>query len=55
MKDEEKIRIGHDAPRLRRVSGPTAASAVKDRVTGRKPLAALYTSRSCCRRPGNPG
>ena len=38
--------IGHDALFLRNVKGLTTVFAVKDRVTGHNPLAALYTSRS---------
>ena len=38
--------IGHDALFLRNVTGLTTVFAVKDRVTGHNPMAALYTSRS---------
>jgi uncharacterized metal-binding protein len=38
--------IGHDALFLRNVNGLTTVFAVKDRVTGHNPMAALYTSRS---------
>ncbi len=46
--------IGHDALFLRNVEGLTTVFAVKDRVTGHNPMAALYTSRSYYRRLGNP-
>jgi uncharacterized metal-binding protein len=42
--------VGHDALFLQHVQGPTSVFAVKDRVTGHNPLAALYTSRSYYRR-----
>jgi uncharacterized metal-binding protein len=38
--------IGHDSLFLKFVEGLTTVFAVKDRVTGHNPLAALYTSRS---------
>ncbi len=38
--------IGHDALFLKNVEGLTTVFAVKDRVTGHNPVAALYTSRS---------
>ena len=38
--------VGHDALFLQNVQSPTTVFAVKDRVTGHNPLAALYTSRS---------
>lgn len=38
--------IGHDSLFLKHVNGLTTVFAVKDRVTGHNPLAALYTSRS---------
>jgi uncharacterized metal-binding protein len=42
--------IGHDALFLRHVQGLTTVFAVKDRVTGHNPMAALYTARSYYRR-----
>lgn len=42
--------IGHDSLFLKYVEGLTTVFAVKDRVTGHNPLAALYTSRSYYRR-----
>ena len=42
--------VGHDALFLKHVKSPTTVFAVKDRVTGHNPLAALYTSRSYYRR-----
>lgn len=44
--------VGHDALFLKHVASPTTVLAVKDRVTGHNPLAALYTSRSYYRRLG---
>lgn len=38
--------IGHDALFLKNIEGLTTVFAVKDRVTGHNPVAALYTSRS---------
>jgi len=38
--------IGHDALFLRNIRGLSTVFAVKDRVTGHNPMAALYTSRS---------
>lgn len=38
--------IGHDSLFLKFVDGLTTVFAVKDRVTGHNPIAALYTSRS---------
>jgi len=38
--------VGHDALFLGKVQAPTTVFAVKDRVTGHNPLAALYLSRS---------
>ena len=38
--------VGHDALFLQRSSAPCTVLAVKDRVTGHNPLAAVYTSRS---------
>jgi uncharacterized metal-binding protein len=38
--------IGHDSLFLKYVDGLTTVFAVKDRVTGHNPMAALYTSRS---------
>ena len=46
--------VGHDALFLQHVKGPTTVLAVKDRVTGHNPLAALYTYRSYYRRLGAP-
>jgi uncharacterized metal-binding protein len=46
--------VGHDALFLQHVQGPTTVFAVKDRVTGHNPLAALYTSRSYYRRLAQP-
>lgn len=42
--------IGHDSLFLRYIEGLTTVFAVKDRVTGHNPLAAIYTSRSYYRR-----
>ena len=42
--------IGHDALFLRHVKGLSTVFAVKDRVMGHNPMAALYTSRSYYRR-----
>lgn len=42
--------IGHDALFLRHVEGLSTVFAVKDRVTGHNPMAALYTARSYYRR-----
>ncbi len=42
--------IGHDSLFLKYVKGLTTVFAVKDRVTGHNPLAALYTSGSYYRR-----
>jgi len=36
--------IGHDSLFLRYIEGLTTVFAVKDRVTGHNPMAALYTS-----------
>jgi uncharacterized metal-binding protein len=44
--------VGHDALFLKHVDSPTSVFAVKDRVTGHNPLAALYTSRSYYQRLG---
>ena len=38
--------IGHDSLFLKYIDGLTTVFAVKDRVTGHNPMAALYTSRS---------
>lgn len=38
--------VGHDSLFLRHIKGLTTVFAVKDRVTGHNPVAALYTSRS---------
>jgi uncharacterized metal-binding protein len=38
--------VGHDALFLQHVQSPTTVFAVKDRVTGHNPMAALYTTRS---------
>lgn len=38
--------IGHDSLFLKYIEGLTTVFAVKDRVTGHNPMAALYTSRS---------
>jgi uncharacterized metal-binding protein len=38
--------VGHDALFIRHASAYTTVVAVKDRVLGHNPLAALYTSRS---------
>jgi uncharacterized metal-binding protein len=38
--------VGHDSLFLRYIKGLTTVFAVKDRVTGHNPLAALYTHRS---------
>jgi len=38
--------IGHDSLFLRFIEGLTTVFAVKDRVTGHNPMAAIYTSRS---------
>ncbi len=38
--------VGHDALFLQHAHSPTTVFAVKDRVTGHNPLAALFTSRS---------
>jgi uncharacterized metal-binding protein len=46
--------IGHDSLFLRHVEGLTTVFAVKDRVTGHNPLAALYTSRSYYRKLARP-
>ena len=44
--------VGHDALFLQHASSPTTVLAVKDRVTGHNPMAALYTHRSYYRRLG---
>jgi len=46
--------VGHDALFLQHVRSPTTVLAVKDRVTGHNPLAALYNYRSYYRRLGLP-
>ncbi len=46
--------IGHDSLFLRNIEGLTTVFAVKDRVTGHNPLAALYTSRSYYQRLAKP-
>ena len=46
--------VGHDALFLKHVEAPTTVLAVKDRVTGHNPLAALYNSRSYYRRLSDP-
>lgn len=51
--------IGHDSLFLKHIEGLTTVFAVKDRVTGHNPMAALYTSHSYYRRlmkmgPGSP-
>jgi uncharacterized metal-binding protein len=38
--------IGHDSLFLKFIEGLTTVFAVKDRVTGHNPMAAIYTSRS---------
>ena len=38
--------VGHDSLFLKYIKAPTTVLAVKDRVTGHNPMAALYTSRS---------
>ena len=38
--------VGHDSLFLQNVEGPTTVFAVKDRVTGHNPMAALYTAHS---------
>jgi uncharacterized metal-binding protein len=40
------LNVGHDASFRLNVDSPTTVFAVKDRVTGRNPLAAPYASRS---------
>ena len=45
--------VGHDALFLQHSSAPCTVLAVKDRVTGHNPLAALYTIRSCYERLGH--
>ena len=42
--------VGHDSLFLKYVKGLTTVFAVKDRVTGHNPMAALYTSQSYYRR-----
>jgi len=42
--------IGHDSLFLKYIEGFTTVFAVKDRVTGHNPMAALYTSRSYYKR-----
>ena len=42
--------VGHDSLFLKYVKGLTTVFAVKDRVTGHNPMAALYTSKSYFRR-----
>jgi uncharacterized metal-binding protein len=46
--------VGHDALFLKHAQALTTVLAVKDRVTGHNPLAALYTLRSYYRRLGEP-
>jgi uncharacterized metal-binding protein len=46
--------VGHDALFLKHVKGLTTVLAVKDRVTGHNPLAALYTLRSYYRKLRDP-
>ena len=46
--------IGHDSLFLRHIEGLTTVFAVKDRVTGHNPLAALYTSGSYYQRLAKP-
>ncbi len=38
--------VGHDSLFLKHIKAPTTVLAVKDRVTGHNPMAALYTSSS---------
>jgi uncharacterized metal-binding protein len=50
--------VGHDSLFLRNAEAPCTVLAVKDRVTGHNPLAAVYTSHSywsSVKRPGRPG
>ena len=42
--------VGHDALFFQHASAPCTVLAVKDRVTGHNPLAAVYTSGSYCER-----
>ncbi|HAA89823.1 MAG TPA: hypothetical protein DCE07_04510 [Peptococcaceae bacterium] len=42
--------IGHDTPFIKYCQAPVTVLAVKDRVTGHNPLAALYLSSSYYRR-----
>lgn len=42
--------IGHDSLFLKYIEGLTTVFAVKDRVTGHNPIAALYTFHSYCQR-----
>jgi uncharacterized metal-binding protein len=42
--------IGHDSLFLKFIEGLTTVFAVKDRVTGHNPMAAIYTSHSCYQR-----
>jgi uncharacterized metal-binding protein len=47
--------VGHDALFFKYAEAPTTVLAVKDRVTGHNPLAAIYLSDTFFRRIKNPG
>jgi uncharacterized metal-binding protein len=46
--------VGHDSLFFRHASAPTTVLAVKDRVTGHNPLAAVYTCGTYYRKINNP-
>jgi len=46
--------VGHDSLFIQHAAGPTTVLAVKDRVTGHNPLAALYTAGTYYRRIKDP-
>jgi len=46
--------VGHDSLFIRQATAPVTVLAVKDRVTGHNPLAALYTSETYYQRLMHP-
>jgi uncharacterized metal-binding protein len=47
--------VGHDSLFFQHAAAPTTVLAVKDRVTGHNPLAAVYTAHSYARKVRDPG
>jgi uncharacterized metal-binding protein len=48
------LRVGHDSLFFKYADAPTTVLAVKDRVTGHNPLAAVYLSHSYYRKLKHP-